>query len=69
MEGMRKFWVSLIVIGALLLGLVVMLAFKALTEGMWTAWCVSVASTGGAYAVANVVTKKVAGVVKPKGKK
>jgi hypothetical protein len=58
MDGLRKWWMSAIVVGALLLGLVIMLAFKAMTEGMWTAWCLAVGGTGGTYAVANVVAKK-----------
>jgi len=66
MEGMRKVWVSAAVIVTLLLGLVIMLAFKALSDGMWTAWCVAVAGTGGAYATANVVAKKYVVPVKKK---
>jgi hypothetical protein len=65
MEGMRKWWMSMVVVGALLLGLVVMLAFKALTDAMWTAWCIAVAGTGGVYATANVVVKRTS----PAGKK
>ena len=58
-DGMRKVWVTFAAIGTLLIGLVLLLAFKNLTDGMWTAWCVAVAGMGGAYAAANVVTKAV----------
>jgi hypothetical protein len=64
MDGLRKWWMSAIVVGALVVGLVIVLAFKAMTDGMWTAWCLAVAGTGGAYATANVVAKKYT----PKGK-
>lgn len=57
--GMRKVWVTLAVIGALLAGLTLAFAFHAMTDGMWTAWCVSLAGSGGLYATANVVTKKI----------
>ena len=57
--GLRKFWMAAIVVATLLLGLVIMLAFKRFTDGMWTAWCVAVAGTGGGYATANVVSKVV----------
>lgn len=60
MDGLRKWWMTAIVVGALLVGLVIMLAFKRLTDPMWTAWCLSVAGTGGAYGAANVVSKVVA---------
>jgi peptidoglycan/LPS O-acetylase OafA/YrhL len=63
MNGMRKFWMTAIVVAALLAGLVIVLAFKAMTDGMWTAWCSSVAGTGLVGVAANVVTKK---IVEPK---
>jgi membrane associated rhomboid family serine protease len=59
MEGMRKFYMAVIVIAALVVGLVVMLLFKRFDNGMWTAWCAAVAGSGGAYAAANVVSKTV----------
>ena len=65
-EGERKWWMSAIIAAVLLLGLVIMLAFKQLTDGMWTAWCTAVAGTGLGYATANVITKK---IVEPKKKK
>lgn len=66
MQGTRKFWMTVVVVVALLLGLVITLAFKAMTDGMWTAWCSSVAGTGLVGVAANVVTKK---IVEPKRKK
>ena len=57
--GMRKVWVTLAVIGALLAGLTLAFVFKAMTDGMWTAWCASLAGSGGLYAAANVVTKQI----------
>jgi hypothetical protein len=67
-EGMRKWWMAAIVVAALLLGLVIMLAFKALTDSMWTAWCSAVAGTGVAYGTANVVAKKITGPATKKKK-
>lgn len=59
MVGTRKFWMTVAVLVALLVGLVVTLAFKTMTDGMWTAWCSSVAGTGLVGVAANVVTKKI----------
>jgi hypothetical protein len=56
---MRKVLVTGAVILTLIIGLVLMLAFKVMTEGMWTAWIAGVAGSGGLYATANVVTKVV----------
>ena len=58
MEGMRKVWMTFVVVGALLAGLAITLAFKAMTDGMWTAWCSSVAGTGLVGVAANVIQKK-----------
>ncbi len=57
--GQRKWWMSVIVVGALVVGLLIMLAFDKFTESMWTAWCLAVAGTGGGYAAANVVSKTI----------
>ena len=57
--GMRKVWVTLAVIGALLVGLTLAFAFHALTDAMWIAWCASLAGSGGLYATANVLTKQI----------
>lgn len=61
MAGMRKWWLAVIVVATLLIGLVIMLAFKRLTDPMWTAWCTAVAGTGFTYGAANVVTKVIDG--------
>jgi protein-S-isoprenylcysteine O-methyltransferase Ste14 len=58
-EGQRKWWMGVIVVVALLLGMLIMLAFNKFTESMWTAWCIAVAGTGGGYAAANVVSKTI----------
>ena len=68
MDGMRKFYLAVIAVGAMLLGLLIMVAFKAFKPSMWTAWCTAVAGIAGAYMAANVVTKKVEAPPK-KGKK
>ena len=57
--GMRKVWITFAVIGTLLVGLVIAMAFGKMTDGMWTAWCAALAGSGGLYATANVVTKVV----------
>lgn len=59
MENMRKWYMAVIVAGVLLAGLVIMLAFKQMTDGMWTAWCLAVAGDGVGYATANVVSKTI----------
>ena len=61
MDGLRKWWMTAIVVGALVVGLVVAFAFKQMTDPKWNAWCLAVAGTGTAYATANVVTKVVGG--------
>ncbi|HXK36973.1 MAG TPA: hypothetical protein VJ553_05330 [Candidatus Paceibacterota bacterium] len=48
-------------IGTLLVGLIIAFAFGKMSDGMWTAWCASLAGSGGLYATANVVTKKITG--------
>ena len=55
--GQRKLLMGLVVAGILLLGLLLMLLFKQCTEGVFKAWCYSVAGTGGLYGTANVVSK------------
>lgn len=59
---------TVVSIAALLVGLVVLLAFKALTDAMWTAWCASVAGSGTVGVVANVVQKKIVPLAKAKKK-
>jgi hypothetical protein len=63
MEGTRKVWMTFVVVGALLLGLVITLAFKQMTDAMFTAWCASISGTGLVGIAANVVSKK---IVEPK---
>ena len=68
MEGTRKFWMTVISIAALLIGMLIALAAGKLTEGMWTSWCVAVAGSGTAGVVANVVQKKIVPPSKEKKK-
>ena len=62
-EGTRKWWMGLIVAAILLLGLVMMLLFKKMSDAVWIAWCSAVAGNGLGYAAANVVTKTITGQV------
>jgi hypothetical protein len=65
-EGERKLVMAVIIAGVLLVGLLIILAFKQLSDGMWTAWCIAVAGDGLGYATANVVTKTIAAPKKNK---
>jgi hypothetical protein len=70
MEGMRKWWMILITVAALMGGLALVVIKGTLTDAMWTTWCAATAGAGGGYAVANVVSKLVTnGNGKPKAKK
>jgi len=57
---------SAISIGALIIGLVLMLAFGKMSDTVWAAWVVGVGGTAGGYAAANVASKKYAPPAKKK---
>jgi hypothetical protein len=66
MENLRKWWMSAIAVGALVIGLVLMLAFGKVSDTVWAAWVVGVGGTAGGYIVGNVSAKKYDGTVKKK---
>jgi hypothetical protein len=56
--GQRKFLIALSALVVMVLGLVLVLAFKQLTDPKWQAWCIAVAGICGAYITGNLVAKK-----------
>lgn len=45
----------------MLLGLVVLLAFRKMETSMWSTWCYATAGVAGAYLTSNVVAKRKVG--------
>jgi multisubunit Na+/H+ antiporter MnhB subunit len=56
--GMRKLVLAFAALVTLALGLVLILAFKQLTDVKWDAWVLAVAGVATAYITGNLVAKK-----------